>query len=149
MFRMAIGSFGISRLVFREYLKKIGRPELRLGDCKVTPATEQDSQFLTERLKAESKFNNMMVIILIVMFSILFGVGVCLVFYFLKSPRIIMVLFGGEFLSFLWITQGLHKLWYERATMSLTIEIVSNLPPEQAVKIVEILYYSKESKKKT
>ena len=135
------------KLVFEEYLKGIGRfaQTIDLGreEIEPRPVTEKDSQFLTAQLNRQYKANNNMIIIATTMLVILFVLGVFLVFYYLDSPKIISVVFGGTFLSLLSIISRLHKLWIEKNMMDVSLIILQTLTPEQAAQFFKELYWNK------
>lgn len=131
------------QLVFEEYLEKTGRlKKVALGGPELRTISPADNQLLINRLEKESKLNLRILIAIISMFLVLFGIGVLLVFVYIRSPKILSIIFGGDFLALLAIIRGLQQTWREKTTLDILLAVLPNLSPQEVVKVIECLYHS-------
>ena len=118
----------------------LGKPKTEIVGREITS--------LTERLEKQSNFNNMMIILIIIMLFILFLVAIFLVLKNSEDPAKINLIFGGSFLSILTIITVLRKLWKEKNAVDMLIAILPDMQPEEALKIIELLYYKSKREEK-
>lgn len=137
--------------IFQKYLKDTQLLQLeQLGsEQKAVKVTEKEGNLLKDNLTAQMKFNNNIVVISIVLLCIIFLTGIFFVFYYRNSPSTIGVVFGGTFLSLLAIVTRLRKIWLEKSLMDVSLSVINDLPPEDAAKFIQTIYYNMlEDKKK-
>jgi len=135
------------RSAYEQYLTRIERlNKIQLGTDankkKSRPITEEDNQYFIKLLDKQLKFNLNIVIIYITMLCVLFGIGVFLVFYYLNSPRVIGLIFGGTFFSLLTVIEKLRRLWHEKSIIDISLTVIQELPPKETAKVIEILYWN-------
>lgn len=132
-----------------KFLESIGRLKAgQLGGNEIKPIDEKDKKIFTDILTTQLSNNNRIIWVAIVLLCVLFGVGVSLVFYYLDSPKIMGVVFGGTFLSLLSIIEWLHRLWTDKSKMDLLYAMTPELSSEQFVKLAEIIYWKDKDKDK-
>jgi len=125
-----------------DFLKDTKQLDLKkLGGEEGEITQEQISSF-TESLKKSERFNKNIILLAIVLLCIIFGIGVFFIFYFRNEPKTIGILFGGTFLSLIPIITQLRKLWLNKSLMDLSINVIQNLPPKEAAKFMETLYWN-------
>jgi len=135
--------------LFTDYLKKTGAlKSVTLGGTSRSTTTtttvskaENNKAFKT-LLDKQITFNNSMVITAIVLLCLIFLIGVFFVFYYRDSPQTIGGIFGGTFFSLLAIIVWLRKLWVEKNFMDMATIVLTDLPPMEAAKFVETIYWN-------
>ena len=131
------------RSAFEQYLSEIGRLKpVQLGPKEKRQITQEHSDFLMKFLDRQLSFNKNLVILYVVLLIIVFAISVFLVFYFLNSPKIIGMVFGGSCLGILAILDRLRRRWREKSVMDLAFIVVRELPPKETVKVIETLYWN-------
>jgi hypothetical protein len=135
------------------YLREIGEVESKkLGDAPAlrAPETLAGAQGALERsLREDARKTDRIVVVAVVLLCCLFIAGLGLVVYFRDSPERIAVLFGGgTFLSMLGIVGWLRKLWFDKRTMDLLLDLVQSMSPADAAKVLTTFYFGALSPKK-
>jgi hypothetical protein len=103
------------------------------------------TSILTGELKKRFKFNDKIIILAIILLSVLFLVGVSLVFYYRGSPSVMGSVLGGTFFSLLSIVRWLYKLWREKSIMDISLTIIDALPPEKAAEFINTIFWKLRS----
>lgn len=117
-------------------LEKLGSDEK-----KVAPSKNASLNLKSNILK-QSKFNNNIVIVSIVLLCIIFGLGIFFAIYYRDNPTTIGVIFGGTFLSLLAIVSRLRRIWLEKSLMDVSLSVLEDLPPQDAAKFIQTIYYN-------
>jgi hypothetical protein len=147
----------MSRLnnILEDTLKEIGviKPQT-LGSNKRLSPEKDDVKFSVEaknrlllRLEKEGKFNNKMIVVMFISHFLVFALAVFLVIYFLKTPEVIVYLFGGSIFSIMVINYSLIHIWKAKIANDNLRTILPDLPPNQAVELIKNIY-SKADKEK-
>lgn len=134
--------------IYEKFLKENHRFEkIKAGGSEgVIPATETSKSQLINNLLIQNKFNNILILVIMAMFIVIFGIGIYFSLYYRNDPKTMGVVFGGSFLSLLVIIRGLQNLWKQKSTMDMLLTIVPNMTPDKAVEIIEMLYYANKKK---
>jgi len=133
-------------LVLSDFLKEIGRYEdIKLGDMipDTYQATDADTVRLAGRLNERSLFNRTILVIYVVFLCVLFAIGIFIVFYFLKSPEKMNMVFGGTFLGLIVVNDRLFRIWREKTIIDVILTLIQGLPPMEAVKAIESIYWGR------
>ncbi len=137
------------RRSFRTYLKRIreskisssgtGTEIIPLGTDEIAKdITPEDSKYLLELLEKDlKKLNKIFISIILAMLSLLFGLGVFVV-YSSNCDEIVMI--GGSLGSLLVIIWKVRQLWLEMFIIKYASYVLPKLPPEQAAKFILHLY---------
>jgi hypothetical protein len=96
---------------------------------------------LISRLETEGKFNNKMIVIIFISHFFVFALALFLVIYFLKTPEVIVYLFGGSIFSIMVINYSLIHIWKAKIANDNLQTILPDLPPEQSVEVIKNVYY--------
>src|SRR5262245_11473463 len=129
--------------ILESYLDQLGAlaPVVLGGERKAISLKAEDSKVLVNRLMKEGKFNNLLLASVTVLHFALFALAIGLVFYFKNFPSTVVAILGGSVLSLMRITWSLSGLWREKWAIDMLVTILPNLSPEEALKVVKILYY--------
>lgn len=123
--------------------KALGKSETDVEISKEFVEYEKDAlKTMMKQLKNAIEINKTIAKSIIYMSIILFGVGIFLIFYFLKTPAIIPALFGGSFLSLILIFKVLIKLLNEINRSKDLLVFLPELETKAVVKTIQSLYYS-------
>lgn len=116
---------------------------IQLGgeETEIEVTTKQINTF-KETLSKSKRFNKNIILFAIILLGITFLIGIFFVFYHRDNPRTIGLLFGGTFLSLLVIITQLRKLWLNKSLMDLSLSVIQDLPPKEAAKFVETIYWN-------
>ena len=133
--------------IFQEFLdeskmmdfKTMGGEQLSIGNISA----------LKERIIQQSKFNNTILIISVVLLCILFFLGVYFAIYHRDDPTTMSVVLGGSIFSLLGIIVWLRKLWVEKSLMDVSLAVIDDLPAEEAAKYILVMYDKMFRKKPT
>lgn len=130
--------------ILGEYLRRAGalKPIMMGESDRAVTLTDEDRQALYKRLLKEARFNNRMVIAIMVLHFALFILALWLIYYYRESFNIIL---GGSIVSLLAITKNLISLWREKWMIDILVNSLPNLTPEQALTFVRSFYYSRQS----
>jgi len=127
--------------IFEDYLRLIGQqegPDLGEKPKEVTAAANQHfAALLDEHLK----FNKGIIVVAVALLCILFGVGMFLVYTLRTSPKGIVTISGGSFLSFLLVIRWLRRLWIEKSMIDVMIFVARDMPPKEAAKFLTGFYF--------
>lgn len=135
--------------ILEDTLEEIGaiKPPT-LGRNNVTFSLEAKNRLML-RLEKEAEFNNKMIIAMFILHFLVFLLAVFLVIYFLKTPDIIVTLFGGSIFVIMVINYSLIRIWKAKIANDNLQTILPDLPPEQAVELLKNIYFkSKNGKEK-
>ena len=137
--------------IFRNYLKNVGElsdNELPLGSAGYKfKGVEQNEMVLTSEYQSLAKELNKHVessgkriLILIFVSCVLFAIGLYSSFYFHRQPQIMGGILGATFITLLSIIKWLHQLWQEKSAIAISMNILGNTPPKEAVEFMLTLY---------
>jgi hypothetical protein len=130
-------------LVLKEYLENVGGLNpTDLGPRKAPTVSVVEQQRLNEKLEKESRVNNRLVVCITVLHFLIFILAAVLVIYHRDSPWLISSILGGSLLSLLGVIKGLSQLWREKNAIDMLRTILPNLPPDQAVKVIQSVYFA-------
>lgn len=116
---------------------------IKMGESdRAVTLTDEDRQELFKRLLKEARFNNGMVIAIMVLHFLLFIFALWLVYRHRESFNLIL---GGSVISLLAITQRLISLWREKWMIDILVISLPNLTPEQILTFLRSFYYSRQS----
>lgn len=111
----------------------------------ITSSEASKAKFVA-RLLNESKFNRVLVIVILLMFTVIFALGIYFALYYRDKPATMGTIFGGTFLSLLTIVYKLQQLWKEKSKIDYLLILIPNLSATDALKVVETLLYTGKSK---
>ncbi len=112
---------------------KLGGNKPAVKENIQTKFDESSKKKLIQQLETDAKFNNTIIVSIIVLHFLLFFLAVFLVINFLDKPTIIVYLFGGSIFSIMVIMYSLIHFWKEKIANDNLRMILPDLPPEQAV----------------
>src|SRR5262249_55820925 len=116
-----------------DYLRLIEQQEgAHLGEKAKREETASDNEHFVTWLDETLKFNKAIIVVAIVLLCILFGMGMFLVYTLRASPRGIVIVSGGSFLSFLVVIRWLRQLWIEKSMMDISMYAAREMPPKEA-----------------
>lgn len=133
--------------ILENTLKKVGGIEpATLGKTESLKVSKEDKKRLILQLEEEAKFNNRMIIAIIILHFLLFALAVFLVLYYRDSPEKINFVLGGSVLSLMVIMYSLIRLWKVKVANDNLRAILPNLSPEQAMVVVQSIYFEEKKK---
>jgi hypothetical protein len=130
--------------IFHSYLSDnslLNLEKLGSEDNKIN-VSKNASDTLKNNILRESKFNNNIVVVAIVLLCIIFGLGIFFAIYYRDNPTTIGVIFGGTFLSLLAIVSRLRKIWLEKSLMDVSLCVIEDMSPQDAAKFIQTIYYN-------
>ena len=130
--------------IYQAFLEDTNLLELeKLGsDERNVEIHKSASLNLKSNILKQSKLNNNILIVSIVLLCIIFGLGIFFAVYYRDNPTTIGVIFGGTFLSLLAIVSRLRRIWLENILMDVSINVIEDLPPQDAAKFIQTIYYN-------
>ena len=131
------------KILFYDYLKGVGQlPDISMGDGTNPPLniTKAQNDFFIQQIYHQGKTSDRLIAFLItgLVFILLFGLS--LVFYFQKPPLFIATVFIVTVASVFLITLQLKKIWLEKNLITITIGLMSDLPPKEAAGYILRIY---------
>jgi hypothetical protein len=132
-----------TRSVIQEFLKQTGAAEpitmgTRLPQIKVS--AEMQAKLVTQLEQTRATSTRFAIIAAVAHFFILF-IAIGFAYYFRDSSTVVTTLLGGSTLTLLVIATRLVALWREKTTSDILITILPNLSPEEAIRVLESIYY--------
>lgn len=134
--------------IFASYLARAGRlEEIPLGDdegeveAPVT-ITQKESDEFSSRFAAQQKLQSTMIVVHLVMLCAIFIVGIVGAILLLRLPGLSGGVLGGTLALLLAVVARLHRIWIDKAMIDLAGSIVRDLPPEEAVRLIEVIYWN-------
>ena len=129
---------------FEAYLARLGRTkEQVLGPRQKASraATAEDAAWLKASLREVKSSQRRIYTICIVVLCVIFTLQVGLLLHSALTKSPIGGAVGGGMVIFWPILRWLRRLWIDSFTMQFAEKIIDELPPEQQVKMIEILYW--------
>jgi len=127
--------------IFEEYLRLIEQQEGgKLGE-KLKEVTVANNQYFAALLDEHLKFNKSIIVVAVALLCILFSVGMFLVYTLRTSPKGIIAISGGNFLSFLLVIRWLRRLWIEKSMVDVMIFVARDMSPYEAAKFLTKFYF--------
>lgn len=118
-----------------------GKTEKKSTEIEILSISDEVKQQLLDELRKQSEFNNKLIITIIIGYFIIFALAVFVVIYNRDSPALISIALGGSILSLLVVIASMRKLLKEKHTMDLIRITIPNLSSEQAMVMIQTLYY--------
>ena len=146
LYKIGAGKMERLKTVLANCLSQMGRLEdIKLGGTQHQPvsATAEDTARLLHSLNGEMRFNHKILILHIISLCLLYAVGIFLVFYFIDSPKAMGTIFGGSFLGIMVIVRRFYHIWREKTFIDLFLVLIEGLPPAEALKAVESIYWKR------
>jgi hypothetical protein len=129
-------------------LGKAGALEpVTLGKSELFSFNDKDKRQLISQLGETSKFNNGMIIVIIILHIVLFATAVFLVFYFLSDPKVITYLLGGSVFSIMVLIYSLIHVLKLKFANDFIRATLPYLPPEQAMIVIQSTYFRLRNRK--
>jgi len=130
--------------IFKDFLENAGKLELiKLGSEETSRAPKAgkiENVKFTDRLKTKRTANNSIIILAVTMLFIVFLLGVFFAFYYRDKMNVM----GGAFAVLLLLLTGiirqLRSLWLEKTLMDVSIALMDDLPPEEGLKFIQVVY---------
>lgn len=136
------------RTVFEGYLERVGHLRIHhLGpdeEQALAPKAvqQEDSQYLERSLNSfESDQNSVFkicVMLLCFLYMLLIGV---FIYSFVTRDLFITGAIGSVSAGSWPIISKLHRLWKDSTIIRITENALTNLPPQEAVKVIELIYW--------
>jgi F0F1-type ATP synthase assembly protein I len=132
---------------FKESVKKYLQTQnslviTHLGPGDVRTRDEATTLFV-ESLSRQSKVNNSILFIIVGVYIVSLVLMVVLTYYHRDNPGTLKFILGSSAVSFPSITLGLVKLWEKKNVIDLLINLLPNLEPGEAIKVVQGIWFSK------
>lgn len=124
-----------------DYLRRIGQYEPQSLGKESRRLTAEDNVFLRESLNRQLRFNNLMILVALVLLCALFILGVFLILYNLRSVNVVEVISGATFAAMLAMIRFLRRLWLDKSAVDLLIHASYAMSPEEAAKLVTSFYF--------
>lgn len=118
-----------------------------LGESEVVYFSEKDKRQLISQLGKTSKFNNGMIIVIIILHVVLFATAIFLVFYFLSKPEVIKYLLGGSVFSIMVLIYSLIRLLRIKYANDMIRAALPYLPPNEAIILIQTTYFGLQKRK--
>lgn len=128
-------------LTLEAYLERLGRLEVTLGPDETRVVTQEDSSFLAQQLQRVAKADTNTIAVMTVLLGLAYGPGVLFAFYKLPSPGVMGGVLSGALLALWLVVAKLRQLWREKSLVDMVLSALPELPPEQVVQLVEMLYW--------
>lgn len=132
------------RKSFESYLARLERlQEQPLGPRRKAPrsATSEDSAWLKASLREVKASQRRLFAICVAVLCAIFAIQVGLLLYSVLAKNPVGSAIGGGVVVFLPVLWWLRRLWIDSFILHLSEKIIDELPPEQQVKMIEILYW--------
>ncbi len=113
----------------------------------VLSLSDKDKRQLISKLKDASKFNDLLIVVIIILHIVLFATAVFLVFYFLSDPNVIIYLLGGSVFSIMVIIYSLVRVLKIKFANDFLRATLPYLPPEQAIAVIQSTYFGLRNRK--
>jgi hypothetical protein len=136
---------------FESYLVRLGRfEEQSLGPRAKTSraASAEDAAWLRVSLREVKASQRRLFGICVVVLCVIFALQVVLLLYSVFAKNPVGSVAGGVVVVFLPVLWWLRRLWIDSFILHLAEKIGDELPPEQQVKMIEILYWGSLTKSK-
>jgi preprotein translocase subunit SecG len=128
--------------VVEEYLKDIGRlEEVKLGPGKKRIVTASDNRRLSQAISRAARLNICLMAVAFLMLCALFAAAVFLLFYRQSDVGVSLGGGSGAFAASFGVIFWLRRLTVEMTLMQVSLSILIEMPPEQAVEILTLLYW--------
>ena len=124
-----------------DYLRRIGQYEPQTLGKKPRPVTEEDNRFLRDSLNRQLRFNNIMILVAVLLLCGLFTLGAFLILYHRNSVNAVEVISGTTFAALLLIVRFLRRLWLDKSAVDLLIHASYAMSPEESAKLVTSFYF--------
>ena len=105
------------------------------------PATSEDSAWLKTSLRQVKASQRRLFALCVVVLCVIFAIQVGLLLYSLLAKNPVGSAIGGGVVVFLPVLWWLRRLWIDSFILHLAEKIIDELPPEQQVKTIELLYW--------
>ena len=130
--------------IFSGFLKESGvLKQVTLGGTRdAVVVSKSTSSNFDQSLQEQLKMNRYMLIMAMILLGMIFLMGVFFVFYYRDQPQTLGMIFGGSFFTLLVVVMWLRKLWVENNLIEMSRAVLQNLPPTEAVKFIETLYWN-------
>jgi hypothetical protein len=145
---------GNLRSALEDYLGRLGRLQLH-ALCPVEegvatrPAKEEDNESLKRQLASASETRNPAFILCVVFLCFIFVLLVGLLVHSVIAKQPIAVGAVGSFVVMFWpIIRWLRRVWIDSTLLRLVQDALVDLPPQEAVKVIEIVYWGSLRRKK-
>lgn len=138
---------GLEKVLETTLGKAGGLEPATLGKSEHFAFSDKDKRQLISQLGAASKFNNGMIIVIIILHVVLFATAVFLVFYFLSDPKVIKYLLGGSVFSIMVLVYSLIHLLRLKFANDFMRATLPYLPPEKAMIVIQSTYFRLRNRK--
>lgn len=134
--------------IFEDYLARAGRLEdVELGEDETAARSritirQEDSDAFAARLASRQRFSNAMVAVCLVMLCAVFAIGAAGAVLVLRSPGISAAVLAATLAALLGVVAWLRRIWIEKSVLDLAAGVVRDLPPEEAVRLIEVIYWN-------
>jgi hypothetical protein len=123
-------------------LEKAGRLEpATLGKTELLSVSNEDKKQLLSQLKEQSKINNKMIIVIIILHFLLFGLVTFLILYYRDSLEAILLILGSSLTIYMVIINSLIRFYEIKVKNDYLRATLPNLSPEQAMIVVQSIYF--------
>ena len=135
------------RTVFEGYLERTGHLKIHhLGPEEETPAPkpvqQEDSQYLEQSLHSLKGDQNFVFRICILFLSFLFVLLIGVFIYSLVTKDLFVTGAIGSVSAGFWpIIRKLHQMWKDMTIIRIAENVLKDLPPQEAVKVIELIYW--------
>lgn len=132
---------GLEKVLETTLGKAGGLEPAKLGKSEGFSFSEKDKKQLISQLGEASKFNDGMIIVIIILHIVLFATAVFVVFYFLSDPKVIKYLLGGSVFSIMVLVYSLIHLLKIKSANDFMRATLPYLPPEEAMVVIQSTYF--------
>lgn len=130
------------RLIFKDYLKEAGFLKFeKLGTGAPPIVTLSQNTVLKNKLTSQLKSNKTYVLLTIIPFCCLFLVGLIIALYMGDNALILGIIFFSLLIFSLSFLYYLRRCWLEKSMLDVSLSIMDDLPPEEAAKFIQVIYW--------
>lgn len=130
--------------LYSEYLKKIGAltPVSLGGTRDIRRASKSENIALENAIKLQMQINLYMIILSMLILAGIFIAGLTLMIHHKDQLHVISIISVTTILFLGLILIWSRKLWIEKNLMDMSRAVLQNLPPADAAKFIETIYWN-------
>ncbi len=129
------------KAVIARYVEKLGQTKAQ-GMGSATEAPPVDSGALSIELKNQYHRNQILIWLAAALWTMLFLVGIFLVFLFRNNPAGLALILGGNLMVLSGVMFALRRLWLDLSAMGALLAILPGLSPAEAAKVITSYYFN-------
>ncbi len=130
------------KLVYKNYLNETGLLKLeKLGTGAPPKITFSQNKNLKNRLTSRLEANNSHILLTLIAFCCLFFMSMGIALYHKNNAVVLVIIFLSLLIFSLAFLYYLRQRWLEKNMLDISLSIIDDLPPEEATKFIQVIYW--------